>query len=59
MTDLVRRVLHDPDLAADLAARALETVRARHTCAHRVEELLAICAELGAGTLTGAVAAAQ
>jgi hypothetical protein len=28
----------------------LETVRARHTCAHRVDELLAICAELGIDT---------
>jgi spore maturation protein CgeB len=52
MTDLVRQVLHDPDLAADLAARGLETVRARHTCAHRVEELLAICAGCGAPPLT-------
>ena len=39
-------VLHDDELAASLARRGLETIRARHTCAHRVDELLAICAEL-------------
>ena len=59
MKNLIRELLQDRDLAAELAARGLEIVRARHTCAHRVEELLAICAELGAGTLTGAAAAAR
>jgi len=39
-------VLHDDELASSLARRGLETIRARHTCAHRVDELLAICAEL-------------
>ena len=36
----------DPDLRADLVRSGLETVRARHSCAHRVDELLAIHAEL-------------
>jgi spore maturation protein CgeB len=58
MTNLVRRVLRDRDLAADLAARGLETVGARHTCAHRIEELLAICASCGAPPLTGEAAGA-
>lgn len=35
-------VLHDPALAQSLSASGLETIRARHTCAHRVDELLAI-----------------
>ena len=35
----------DPDLRAALAASGLETIRARHTCAHRVRELLAIVAK--------------
>jgi spore maturation protein CgeB len=48
MKKSMRAVLNDPDLAAGLAARGLETIRARHTCAHRVEELLAICASCGA-----------
>jgi spore maturation protein CgeB len=47
MTDALRDLLADPDAAAELAASGLETIRARHTCAHRVEELLAICAAQG------------
>ncbi|GEJ58295.1 CgeB family protein [Anaeromyxobacter diazotrophicus] len=43
----LRAVLGDPALAAGLAARGLETVRARHTCAHRVDELCAILSALG------------
>ena len=35
------------ELAASLAACGLETIRARHTCRHRVDELLAILAEIG------------
>jgi spore maturation protein CgeB len=42
----LRDVLHDPDLARALREHGLETVLARHTCAHRVDELLAIHAEL-------------
>jgi spore maturation protein CgeB len=48
MTAHVRAVLADPELALALAHSGLETIRARHTCAHRVDQLLAICAELGA-----------
>lgn len=43
----MRAVLADPGLAAALAQRGRQTVLARHTCAHRVDELLGICAELG------------
>lgn len=39
-------VLGDPAVAARLAESGLETVRARHTCAHRVDELLAVVREL-------------
>lgn len=38
----LRDVLSDPELAASLSATGLETIRARHTCAHRVDELLSI-----------------
>ncbi|WP_448187462.1 CgeB family protein [Azospirillum sp. sgz301742] len=48
VTELIRLVLNCRDLAADLARNGLETIRRRHTCAHRVDELLAVCAELGA-----------
>jgi len=39
-------VLSDEALAADLAAHGRATILARHTCAHRVDELLAIRAHL-------------
>jgi len=35
-------VLNDPALAADLVRSGLQTIRKRHTCAHRVNELLVI-----------------
>ena len=38
----------DADLRRSLAAAGLETILARHTCAHRVDELLAVVASLGA-----------
>ena len=38
----------DPGLRAELAAHGLATIRARHTCAHRVDELLGIIEGLGA-----------
>jgi spore maturation protein CgeB len=46
MTEQLRALRHDPEMSCELAQRGLETVRARHTCAHRVNELLAICVEL-------------
>jgi spore maturation protein CgeB len=42
MTDAMRAVTQDADLRAALVQSGLETVRARHTCAHRAQELLAI-----------------
>jgi spore maturation protein CgeB len=49
MTRALRDVLEDRGLAQELAANGLATIRARHTCAHRVDELISICGELGAG----------
>nr|WP_207458563.1 glycosyltransferase [Azospirillum sp. SYSU D00513] len=46
MTEHLRAVLSDRDLAAGLARNGLETIQNRHGCAHRVEELLAICRTL-------------
>jgi spore maturation protein CgeB len=37
----------DPAFAALLAARGRATVAARHSCIHRIDELLAICRSLG------------
>jgi spore maturation protein CgeB len=50
----LRRLLGEPDFAADLAAHGLRTLRARHTCAHRVDELLAILGECRAPAGHGA-----
>jgi spore maturation protein CgeB len=46
MTDALRRIASDPELRRSLVANGLETIRARHTCAHRAEELLAIVERL-------------
>jgi spore maturation protein CgeB len=46
MTRDLMALKHDPALRATLAACGLETILARHTCAHRVDELLAIVAGL-------------
>ena len=40
----LRALLADKKMARDLADYGLQTIRARHTCAHRVEELLSIVA---------------
>jgi spore maturation protein CgeB len=42
----LRALQNDPGMRADLARSGLETIRARHTCAHRAEELLAVAARL-------------
>ena len=36
----------DPETQSELAAHGLATIRARHTCAHRVDELFGIIAQL-------------
>jgi spore maturation protein CgeB len=46
MTRQLRAVLFDDGLAESLRTHGLETIRTRHTCAHRVDELLAICRTL-------------
>jgi spore maturation protein CgeB len=43
----LRDVLADADLARSLADHGRRTILARHSCAHRVDELFAIAAELG------------
>lgn len=44
----LRTFVRDGAFAAETAQRGLRAIRSRHTCAHRVQELLAIVAELGA-----------
>ena len=50
MKELIRKVLTDASFAEDLAVHGLSTITERHTCAHRVDELLAIYAEVVAET---------
>ena len=48
MVRALAEVRDDADLRASLVAHGLETIRARHTCAHRTDELLAVLDKLGA-----------
>jgi spore maturation protein CgeB len=59
MTRLLRDVLSDPDLSESLTASGLATIRARHTCRHRVDELLFILSQCGTERVTGKLAARE
>ncbi len=48
MLETMRRLLREPHLAEDQAARGLETVLARHTCTHRAQQLMDIFEEIRA-----------
>ena len=48
MTGHLRALDQDPDLRASLVASGLETILSRHTCAHRIDELLAVVSKLAA-----------
>jgi spore maturation protein CgeB len=48
MVEHLRRVLTDRDFAQQLAEQGRQTILARHTCAHRVDELLNIVKQLRA-----------
>ncbi|HEU0045007.1 CgeB family protein [Sphingomonas sp.] len=47
VVDHLRRLRDDPVLRSEVVNSGLETVRARHTCAHRAAELLAIAGQMG------------
>ncbi len=47
MEDLLGALLRDPGLREKLSRHGLQTVLARHTCGHRVDELLWIARETG------------
>ena len=51
MTRALQRLKRDPELRSGLARNGLETIRARHTCAHRVDELMTIAERLRAPVL--------
>ena len=44
----MRAILKEPDLASAVAMHGRRTVLSRHTCAHRVDELLKIVREVEA-----------
>jgi len=46
----LRALMQDEALRHSLAAHGLETIRRRHTCAHRVDELMGILQEIRRGT---------
>jgi spore maturation protein CgeB len=50
MAEHLEAVLGDSRLATRLVQHGLRTIRERHTCAHRVDELLGIAATLGIET---------
>jgi spore maturation protein CgeB len=50
MTQHLIALANDPGLRRELAEHGLATIRARHSCAHRVDELLDIVATLQAPT---------
>jgi spore maturation protein CgeB len=52
MVQHVKRMLSEPREAAAMAERARNTILKKHTCAQRVDELLAIYGELSARELT-------
>lgn len=58
MRDCLNTVLNDRELSAELAEHGLSTILERHTCAHRVDEVLGIYGEL-CGTSLGKVGVAS
>ena len=42
----LRRLLNEPAMARELAESGYRRILARHTCAHRVDELMRICTEI-------------
>jgi spore maturation protein CgeB len=46
MISELNNLLRDEAARRQLAASGLETIRARHTCAHRAQQLQEICHEL-------------
>jgi spore maturation protein CgeB len=53
MTDQLEQLLRDERAARRLAARGRRTIVERHTCDHRVDELLAIVRQLDRAEVTG------
>jgi len=52
MTAALKAVLTDSALSTSLSVHGLETIRKRHSCAHRVNELLGIMEQLNEVAVT-------
>ncbi|HVS77707.1 MAG TPA: glycosyltransferase [Steroidobacteraceae bacterium] len=48
----LRHLVGDPSFAEEIAEHGYRTLLRRHTCGHRVQELLGICRQLGIGELS-------
>ncbi|WP_027134573.1 CgeB family protein [Geminicoccus roseus] len=59
MAERLRTLRDDRAFAAEIARNGLETIRQRHTCAHRVDELLAILALRGTARVQEGLAARE
>jgi len=55
MKQALRAVLNDPVLAAELVKSGAETIRNRHTCAHRVDELFDVLKSCGTASVKTAL----
>lgn len=53
MTSALEEVLENPKKADSLSKHGLETIRKHHTCAHRVDELMAIYRSISTGVKDG------
>ncbi len=51
----MRALRGDPEMAGELARQGLEVIWKRHTCAHRVDELMNIYAQVRPAAMTEAV----
>lgn len=52
MKEWMQKMLSDDGLVEEMTASGLKTIRERHTCAHRVDELYQICEELEVRNIT-------
>lgn len=46
MKNAIHRLLEDGELRTRLSQHSVQTIRKKHTCVHRTDELMAICQEL-------------
>ncbi|HBG27070.1 MAG: glycosyltransferase [Planctomycetes bacterium GWF2_41_51] len=46
MKKQMKKIINEPEFAAQLAEHGRKTISQRHTCAHRVTQLLSICKQL-------------